>query len=382
MSGARDRLAEWVGILPVYKDATGTEHQTSDATRDALLAGFGVVSDAEVEDRLTALDRARTVETWQVVEADAALRLPALEGQDWQLVLEDGTERTGRGADVDALPVGIHTITVGEDRGWLLCAPATLPEPPRAWGITLPLYGLSRDGRIGTYADLAEAAASLGRAGADFIGINPVHAGFLQDAQAFSPYAPSHRGWLSALHVFADETPLPADDLLDYELATASRLAALRADFAPDAGFDAWRAKMGDDLERFALHQALSSRYGSYWPEWPETLRDPDSDAVRAFAEEQADEVTFHAWLQWRAEAQIAKAQEAALEAGMRFGLYLDLAVGTHPQGPRRGGSRSCSRLACRWARHPMPSLPMGKAGGWRPYAPTRWRWKDSAHSR
>ena len=38
------------------------------------------------------------------------------------------------------------------------------------------------------------------------------------------------------------------------------------------------------------------------------------------------------------ADRQLADAQEAALNAGMRFGLYLDLAVGTHPKGAETWG--------------------------------------------
>ena len=57
------------------------------------------------------------------------------------------------------------------------------------------------------------------------------------------------------------------------------------------------------------------------------------SDAVRAFAEEQRELVTFHTWLQWLADRQLGEAQARALEAGLRIGLYLDLAVGVAPDG-------------------------------------------------
>ncbi|WP_375262118.1 4-alpha-glucanotransferase [Palleronia sp.] len=335
----RDELARALGVLPDYRDATDKVHELTPEARDAILAAFGVFTDDEVTARLARIASDRILPLWQVVEADAPLRLPALDRRSWRLLPEEGEPQKGEGADLGALPLGIHALEVEGERAWLLSAPLRLPEPPRAWGVTVPLYGLADDGRIGTYRDLQRAAESLGAAGADFIGVNPVHAGFPSDVGAFSPYAPAHRGRLATMHVYPDaEEPLPADELVDYEMALPARMEALRAAFAPDANFKAWREQQGPDLERFALHQALSARFGTYWPDWPEAMQDPEGDAVRAFADEHADEVTFHAGLQHMADRQLSNAQAAALSAGMRFGLYLDLAVGTHPAGAEAWG--------------------------------------------
>lgn len=338
----RDSLARALGVVPEYRDATDTVHALTPEARDAILAAFGVLTDGDVATRLERIAAERVLPLWQVVEADVPLRLPSLEGRAWQLVPEGGSAEDGEGAELGALPLGIHALEVSGERAWLLSAPARLPEPPRAWGVTVPLYGLADDGRIGTYLDLARAADSLGRAGADFIGVNPVHAGFPDDVGAFSPYAPAHRGRLSTMHVDpAAEGPLPAADLLDYDSALPARMAALRAAFAPDEGFEAWRGQQGADLERFALHQAIGARLGAYWHQWPEEMQDPEGDAVRQFAADHAENVTFHAWLQYMADRQLADAQDAALAAGMRFGLYLDLAVGTHPSGAETWGRPS-----------------------------------------
>ena len=57
-------------------------------------------------------------------------------------------------------------------------------------------------------------------------------------------------------------------------------------------------------------------------------------DAVRAFAEEQRELVTFHTWLQWLADRQLAEAQARGARArACGIGLYLDLAVGVAPDG-------------------------------------------------
>ncbi|MDM6886960.1 4-alpha-glucanotransferase, partial [Enterobacter asburiae] len=52
-----------------------------------------------------------------------------------------------------------------------------------------------------------------------------------------------------------------------------------------------------------------------------------------AFAKENADEIGFHVWLQFLADRQLAAAARSCREAGMRIGLYLDLAVGEEPDG-------------------------------------------------
>jgi 4-alpha-glucanotransferase len=54
---------------------------------------------------------------------------------------------------------------------------------------------------------------------------------------------------------------------------------------------------------------------------------------VRTFAQENRTRIAFHAWLQWLAASQLAEAQKRARSAGMRIGLYLDLAVGVAPDG-------------------------------------------------
>ncbi len=69
------------------------------------------------------------------------------------------------------------------------------------------------------------------------------------------------------------------------------------------------------------------------WRNWPASYQRPDHPAVARFAQEQATEIAFHAWLQWRADRELAAAQAAARAAGARIGLIADLAVGTDPSG-------------------------------------------------
>ncbi len=316
--------AEALGVVATYKDQTGQLRHTSVETAKALMAAMGVSDPSEADKVLSDLP------TDVICEVDSPP--PLVLKTPWVLTLEDGTQTTGTGP-LPGLPLGIHTLVSGGESYTLLSAPRALPLPPKSWGMVVPLYGLSETG-IGTYDQLGQLAADLAPKGASFLGLNPVHAGFPSAPEVFSPYTPSHRRRLNVIHLAGDAgTPGP---LVDYPADVPTRLAALKAEFlaAPfDESFESWQKSEGDRLQRFALHQALSFRHGPFWDSWPIALQDPTSPETKATAQELAEEVRFHAWLQWRAEHALMAAQTEAQSAGMRFGLYLDLAVGTHPYG-------------------------------------------------
>lgn len=235
----------------------------------------------------------------------------------------------------------------------------------RAWGVSVQLYELRshRNWGIGDFADLAAISRIAADAGADFVGINPLHALFLADPRRCSPFSPSSRLFLNPLYIAVDQLPgvvvlleeaetieaLRADQMVDYARVTQLKLTVLHRLWAswqsgeglpdlPRADFDAFRSGHGEALERHALFEALSASlvqagHACGWLEWPEDYRNVESDAVRGFHVENADEVAFHAWLQWLADRQLAQAASAAQDCGMRIGLYLDFAVGEVPDG-------------------------------------------------
>ena len=325
MTDPRLALAARMGILPGYHDLSGHWRETPVETAAALVAAMGVASPDEAEALLVQLPRE--------VICEAGCR-PDLDMWDtpWQMQCDDGTLLEGQGP-LPELPLGIHRLSARGICYTLLAAPPRLPEPARCWGLVAPLYGLSAQG-IGSYDDLGRLAAGMGGHGAAFLGINPVHAGFPTQPGLFSPYTPSHRRRLSVIHLEAGAgQPGP---LVDYQRDIPARMAALRSEydgFSGNTRFDIWQAGEGESLQRFALHQALSARHGAFWNDWPAELSAPDLPAAQAARVELAGEMRFHAWLQWRAELALAGADQAARQAGMRHGLYLDLAVGTHPHG-------------------------------------------------
>ena len=335
MREAIRRLAELKGILPRYTDVTGQVRDTTDDTATALLQALGEPVD-NPEDRVRSLEAqgAHVAPLWCVVD-HVINRLILLCQTDvcgnWRL--EDGGTIEGRAPTaLPPLPLGIHRLWINGRKTVLLAAPPRLPLPDPSWGIMVPLWGLrgADRGGLGDFADLAEVAAALDGTGPQFIGINPIHAGFPLVDAAYSPYQPSHRRRLNVMHI-----PVTAaastGPLIDY----AAEFALRRATFADvydadetDPRFEAFCAAEGPALERFARHQALSEQCGPYWTDWPADLRDPATARP-----EDPTRVRYHMWLQWQADLALSAARDVAQSAGLRHGLYLDLAVGTHPTG-------------------------------------------------
>jgi len=233
----------------------------------------------------------------------------------------------------------------------------------RCWGVACQVYSLrsARNWGMGDFEDLARFAEIVAAAGGDFVGVNPLHALFMADPGKFSPFSPSTRRFLNPLYIALDRAP-GADTVLaevappeyvrdtllvDYVEVGRLKLAALQRLFrafretasAEEAGdFARYVAEGGRELFLHALFEAISAAMVERdlpptWHGWPEEFRHPASDAVTAFAGENGEAIAFHSWLQWLAEKQLAAAQARAEAAGMRIGLYLDLAVGVAPDG-------------------------------------------------
>ena len=234
-------------------------------------------------------------------------------------------------------------------------------ESSRAWGIAIQLYELRsrRNWGIGDFADLSRFCAIAGSAGADFVGINPVHALFLAEPTRCSPFSPSSRRFLNPIYIAVDRVrgysssladegllaTLREAKIVDYAGVTAEKLRVLRLLWAADSSdrnaFAQFKRENGAALQRHALFEALSLRmveqgYGSGWTSWPEAFHDVDGSASRAFTEAEAGEIEFQMWLQFVAFQQLQEASSSATGAGMRIGLYLDVAVGETPDGSAR----------------------------------------------
>jgi 4-alpha-glucanotransferase len=390
VSGAAlQALAEALGILPEWHDLAGTRHVPQPETQRELLAAMGLAvgSEAEAAEVLaarTAEAAARRLPEEVVATAGEETRVPLADAARWRLLQEDGAQQEGQaeGAIFFTAPPGLHRLVVEsdgrEDSCLVIAAPERAPtvrEAPgrvRGWGTTAALYALRgpQNFGLGTYADLGTAARQLAELGADFLGINPVHARGAACA-GISPYTPSCRTAFEPRHIAVDQVPgfaasaraqavlqenagrLAAArraELVDYATANAVTEEALRALFADveERGgrsvedFTRWRRGEGEKLEWFALFEAISLTHGADWRDWPEELQRFGGAAVLDFAAGNAAEVRYHAWLQWLAATQLAAAQQRARGAGMGLGLYLDVAVGVRPGGADSWAAPDC----------------------------------------
>jgi (1->4)-alpha-D-glucan 1-alpha-D-glucosylmutase len=295
-----------------------------------------------------------------------------------------GEQFDRRVLDLPDLPAGYHRLSVAFEnvtasarviaspgRCW---SPWERDEPDgRYWGMAVQLYGLRspRNWGIGDYTDLEDLIERAAALGADAVGINPLHALFPDEPERVSPYSPSTRLYrnylyldieaidefadcdeaqaLAASHEFQRELGrLRAHPLVDYAGVAAVKLRVLRLLFqhAKRHGsreraraFAAYREREGEALRLLALFEVLRATLsaGDFsqrdWRGWPEPYRDPASKETAAFAAAHADEIEFHAWLQFVSDEQETRAGTRARVEGMRLGLYADLAVGADAGG-------------------------------------------------
>ena len=320
-----------------------------------------------------------------------------------------------------SLPEGYHRVSIlaggtslGE--GLLAIAPERCYLPPaiaeggRVWGATVQLYGLrsSRNAGIGDFTDLRHCAEIWGERGAALIGTNPLHALSLYDPGYASPYSPSSRLFLNPIYIDVEAVEdfgeiaaadpgftarwrteceqLRAAPFVDYAAVAAAKrpiLETLYTHFCrrhlegatPRARqFAQFRLTRGQALRHHALHEALHEHHGTPWRQWPEDQRSPASEAVRRFAREHPRAVGLHEYLQWQADAQLARAQERCAELGMAVGLYADLAISIGPDGSEAWANQSLYALGASVGAPPDAFAPHGQDWGLPPLDPVRLR--------
>ncbi|HEY8926581.1 MAG TPA: 4-alpha-glucanotransferase [Polyangia bacterium] len=331
------------GIDDRYVDVAGEVHALPPATREALLRAMRVPSNAERGPAPGG--QPGTFADVVVLRGERGWEAAA----DGQLLLEDGARRAVRKGERVELPLGYHEHTPQDGAGpvRLIVAPAHCHEQEhtRIWGWAAQLYATrSRQSwGIGDLADLRRLAAWSRALGAEALMINPLTAPTPVLPLEPSPYYPSSRRYRNPIYLRVDELP-GADQLGDVldRLATAGRglnarreidrdavfalkttaFEACFARFEGDPAFDEYQAQQGRALVDFAIFCAIAERHGKDWRQWPEELRRPDGPAVAAFAERRAARVTYHAWLQWLLDGQLARAsREVRIIQDLPIGL-------------------------------------------------------------
>ncbi|MCR4379367.1 MAG: 4-alpha-glucanotransferase [Rhodospirillales bacterium] len=252
------RLADLIGIEPAYWDVYGNYHETTDETRQTLLAaiGFPAATDAEAADSLARFENdpwLRLLEPVTVLrvgenclEPMVSVTLPIDDANailEWVLECEDGQRSHGKINRSDlpiieertidtiryarlrlALPrdmaCGYHHLRVKTAQHKASCqviaAPPSAYRPDwlvkghrRVWGVACQLYALrsKNDWGIGDFSDLAIISGATAKLGGAAVGLSPLHALFPGCPERASPYSPSSRLFINPLYI--DITAVP-----------------------------------------------------------------------------------------------------------------------------------------------------------------------------
>jgi 4-alpha-glucanotransferase len=350
------RQARSAGIETFFIDVDGQEQHADEPTLRLLLE---------------LLSRPKTDGNLLVVRDGDAVELPG-NGALATLRKHDHVLARSKEAQLalpDDLPRGDYQLDLALDDGRhksfkLLHTPARAYQPRfalegrRSWILSVQLYSLcnARNFGHGDFTDLRRLLDLVADAGGGGVGINPLHALAEDDADAASPYAPSSRIFLNWLYIDVALLPgiasdvldrmqpheSPDDGLIDYAKVAVAKEKVLRLAyrrFVESASEDeraalaTYRQEMGDDLRRYAIFCLLRRREGGSWRYWRRPWAQPTPQDLETLAQEEADEIGYHEFVQFQAFRQLAGCKALAQRRHMDVGLYLDVAVGVHPDG-------------------------------------------------
>jgi 4-alpha-glucanotransferase len=387
--------ARWLGVLPSYVDHAGELRHASPPSMLAVAAaaaGLPGAGEAELVARVDAERRAATrrvvepvVVLWRPGPAVVALRPPGDTVVHVEVVVDpDDLQRGGervvvegvRGSAVDltplALPVGRHRL-----RAWgpgvdpadasavIVVAPRRLAGIAdvlggggRPWGVFAPVWSAWRASRPEVHLGaLDDVGAWVADAGGALVGTLPLLATFADRPCDPSPYSPvSRRRWNEALVDVRSAPGFAGSD-------DARRLVAAVAPADPAAPWDpvahwaalrpvlavlAEQARTSDplaapveaalaadpELGAYAAFRAETEQRGEPWRRWPpggDQFSGPPGGTRHGGAARADPAVWRWAWSQWLAGEQLAEVSRRF--ADRRQALYLDLALGAHPDG-------------------------------------------------
>ncbi|MGD8863293.1 MAG: 4-alpha-glucanotransferase, partial [Myxococcales bacterium] len=313
----------------------------------------------------------------------------------------------------------LHPGTAAALRGQqdLLVVPRRCHRPGgRRAGLLTQLYSVREErglgaGDLGTLGRLVRWAAGFG---ADFVGVNPLHALDLSPGE-ISPYSPWSRRFVHPLYLDLEQVPElatcgPARALMEsapwHERSERLRhdphvrhgevlelklrvLRQLHAEFRKQRergvdtrgrAYQAYLEREGEALEGHARFSALAAHFGAAdYRHWPSEFHDRRSDAVEQLATRLHSEVDFHRFLQFELARQLEDAAALARSAGMEQGLYADLAVGSLPGGSDAWAQPDLFASGVSIGAPPDPFAEQGQSWGLAPIIP--WASHQQGHA-
>ena len=457
-----DELSEVKGIEGSYIDAWGQSQQISESTKSNLLSamGYNVADDQKLNEQVNK----EYTEQWLkplnpvlVVRENTVIQIPVrlpieLATEDFYLSIqdesngireqafcpvegtlinvihfEDGDEFQEYLIDLDeVLEAGYHSCSLKDSEGneissmKLIVAPKLcyqsddLIHGNKSWGINAQLYCLrSQDNwGVGDFADLTQLVEKLAACGADFVGLNPLHALYPNHPDACSPYGPSSRRWLNFVYLAVPELEgfeqeavqskfhsesfqtelqrLRDNEKVDYPGVMQLKRSVLELIFSwydetylnqdtqQAREFNEFVKYGGDSLQNLATFDAIQEYLAEQglpswgWPVFPEEFQHPELESVVEFREKYSRRVRFYLYLQWQASQQLLAAQRKALSCGMGIGLYLDLAVGENEGSAEVWGNPSLYARDASIGAPPDVLGPLGQKWGLPPVNPER----------
>jgi 4-alpha-glucanotransferase len=324
------------GINESYRDDYGQWQSVSEKTKATFLAAMEATSEAPPDPKLLIVRQGSE---------------PAIAPSS-EIKLEDGTRMRAADRLPRDLPLGYHWIVDRDGHeSRLIVAPAKCFLPPdlHTWGWGLQLYALrSRESwGIGDLEDLRRMSKWSADLGAGVVMVNPLCATAPLLPQQASPYYPSSRLHLNPLYLRVEKIPgareaIPGLDslsekgralnnlpLIDRDAIFRLKIAALETiwkQISGTASFDEFEKDRGQTLQLYAIFCVLAEQHGANWRAWPADFQRPGGPAVARLAEESADRIRFHKWLQVLLDEQL----KAASSAG---NIMQDLPVGVAPDG-------------------------------------------------
>ncbi|MDQ6746493.1 MAG: 4-alpha-glucanotransferase, partial [Candidatus Dormibacteraeota bacterium] len=218
-----------------------------------------------------------------------------------------------------------------------------------SWGWAAQLYAVRshRSWGFGDLADLRRLGSWSRQLGASFVQLNPLHASSPTPPVQASPYFPSSRRFRDPLYIAVEDVPgyravaatiepiarevhhLNDQRLIDRDAVLGAKLRALEVIWAsgpPCRGLAQFTALAGPGLDTYTTYCALAERHGADWRRWPRGLRAPGGRSVVRAAAELRERTSFHRWLQWLLDRQLAR-------AAAELPPICDLAIGADPGG-------------------------------------------------
>lgn len=316
-------------------------------------------------------------------------------------------------------PLGYHRMRVEVGRPGhvaisseteLIVTPDRAYQPPeltgdgKLAGLGIALYGVRshRNWGCGDFTDLSELSRWTAKElNASFVALNPLH--IIANRLPFnaSPYLPISVLFKNFLYIDIERIPefkiaplaqkayadpgvqariekMRLDDLVDYEGIAQLKTGLLALTFLTfrkewkrgaerGKAFELWVTEQGDLLDGYTTFCALDRVQHRLnpdvwiWQDWQEELRDPESEAVKAFAAKRKNLRLFYAWVQWIAFQQLEEAGKTAEASGLAIGLYHDLALATDNCGADVWKQRNFYVMGCRVGAPPDDFSPEGQ---------------------